>query len=113
MIQQLENLRDNIPVKDHLVMYLGHRAPDTQWNTQYQQSATRYLTDPSDISLFGLLVRDVEPNKTDLRGRAKALATNCPDNTTIELIAAYLPAGSIPGIGKRVKLEKEGRHAGD
>ena len=113
MTQQLENLRDNSVTRDHLVKYLGHRAPGAAWKTVYKQSVQVYLGNPHDVALFGVLVRDVEPRDTDLRGRAKILATGCPNDTGIELVATYLPTGSISGIGKRIKLTKEGRHVGD
>ena len=113
MVRQLEALRDNPDTKDHLVKYLGHRVTNAKWKKQYIQSTARYLANPADVSLFGVLVRDVEPKEADLSSRAKALATNCPRSTAIELIAAYLPVGSISGIGKRVKPKKEGRHAGE
>lgn len=111
MVQQLEALRDEDAKKDHLVKYLAHRAPGKSWQEQYNQSARRYLADSTDISLFGILVRDVSPDASDLRTRARFLAKSCPKRTSIELLAMYLPKGSISGLGKRVSLEKEGTDA--
>lgn len=131
MVQQLESLRDNKEVKDHLVKYLGHRILGAGWRNhynkeeasyilvvlgelylvwqnQYEEAAYRYLADPTDISLFGVLVRDVEPKASDLRNRAKTLARGCPEQTSIELTAIYLPENSISGIGNRTILNKEG-----
>lgn len=131
MVRQIESLRDNKEVKDHLVRYLGHRILGTGWRYQYNkegasyvlvvlgdlhlvwqnqflEAASRYLADPTDVSLFGVLVRDVEPRASDLRNRAETLASDCPEQTSIELTAIYLPENSIPGIGNRTILNKEG-----
>jgi len=108
MARQLESLRDNIDVKDHLVKYLGHRTAGARWQNQYEEAAYRYLADSTDTSLFGVLVRDVKPKDSDLRNRAKTLASGCPEQTSIELTAIYLPENSISGIGNRTILNKEG-----
>jgi hypothetical protein len=111
LVHQLESLRDDVAVKDHLVKYLTMRAVGAAWEPKYKEAAVRYLSDPEDVTLFGVLVRDIAPNRDDLRTRAKALATNCPKLTKIELTAIYFPENSIEGIGQRVRLTKEGRHA--
>lgn len=65
----------------------------------------RYLKNSSDVQLYGLLIRDVPPDDRDLFVRVQKLSENCPDGTRIELLAIYLPDGSIDGIGK-VAVEK-------
>jgi hypothetical protein len=110
MVQQLETLRDDELSKYHLVTYLAHRAPGKTWQPQFEHSAKAYLIDSTDVSLFGVLVRDVSPNSLDLHTRAETLAEGCPSHTSIELFAIYLPNGSIPALGKRVILSKEGSH---
>jgi len=111
LIQQLESLRDQVDVKNHLVKYLTHRASNASWLPQHKEAARRYLADPTDVSLFGVLVRDVTPKDDDLRTRAKAMAKGCPKLTSVHLTAMYLPPKSIDGIGKRVRLTKEERRA--
>ena len=104
--QQMEDLRDRREVRDGLVRYLGHRAPAATWRSRYQAAAKRYLTDISDVRLFGLLVRDVPPHQDDLRARVSALAVACPATTLIELVALYLPAGSISTLAAHVIAAK-------
>ena len=111
MVHQLEALRDEDAKKDHLVKYLALRAPGKSWESQYNQSAKRYLVDSTDISLFGILVRDVSPDAADLRSRARSLAKSCPKRTAVELLAMYLPKGSISDLAKRIPLKKEGTNA--
>lgn len=109
LAKQLEELRDSDQTKNHLVIvYLGHRASNSSWETGYRESVKRYLNDTSDVSLFGFLVRDVAPKADDLQSRAKALSKGCPKETSIELYAVYLPPKSIGSLAKKVRLRKGG-----
>lgn len=99
--QQLENLSVTPDVKDDLVKYLGHHASSSDWHKRYEAATKRYLTDPGDVSLFGMLVRDVDPRPDDLRVRAANLGKTCPDSTSIELVAVYLPSGTIDTLPTR------------
>ena len=108
--KQLENLRDSTNVKDSLVKYLGHHANGTDWLSRYKSAAMRYLANPTDISLFGVLVRDVEPKQEDLASRAAKLSANCPTETSIELRAMYLPLKSISTLAQRTTKLRESRH---
>ncbi len=100
--QQMEDLRDRREVRDDLVRYLGHRAPAATWRSRYQAAVGAYLKDICDVRLFALMVRDVPPHEDDLRARVGALAVDCPAATLIELVALYLPAGSISTLAAQV-----------
>lgn len=100
--QQLEDLRDNQTIRDDLVKYLGHRARQADWSDRYKVAAARYLTNSSDIYVFGILIRDVAPHKDDLRVRVQKLGTGCPSGTVVELFAIYLPGGSIHQLPAKV-----------
>jgi hypothetical protein len=95
LVQQLETLRDDESVKGRLVTYLAFRAPGTSWVQRFRTAAQRYFADPTQVTLFGVLVRDVSPNALDLQNRATVLAERQPEATTIELRAKYLPRGAI------------------
>jgi len=99
--QQMEDLRDRREIRNDLVLYLGHRALNAAWRYRYQAAWKVYLNDTCDVRIFGLLVRDVTPHQDDLRVRVSSLATDCPGATIIELIALYLPAGSIPTLASK------------
>lgn len=73
--KQVESLRDSNNMKDSLVKYLGHHAKGTDWFPHFKNAASRYIADPHDVSLFGIMIRDVTPKPEDLRERATALAT--------------------------------------
>ena len=96
---QLKDLRDKRKVKDSLCRYLGHHAPRADWEPMYKSAAKRYLqSNAEDISIYGVLVRDVEDESDDLAGRATALARSCPAQTAIELYALYLPKQAISSL---------------
>ncbi len=103
LAKQLEELRDSSEIKTHLgIRYMGGRANGSSWIPAYKSAASRYLGNPGDISLFGVLVRDVEHKEEDIKSRATQLAAECPKDTGIELIAMYLPAGEIPNLASHV-----------
>lgn len=102
LLNQLEELRDSSNVKNHLALiYLGYRALGASWHLTWKTASSRYLKSDTDIALFGVLVRDVTPKSTDLKDRVSRLDTGCPKDTQIELMAFYLPTGSIKNIGHR------------
>lgn len=103
LAKQLEDLRDSEEIKGHLViLYLGHRASNTSWYSKYRLATARYLKNPADVSLFGFLIRDVNPHQNDLKNRATCLANKCPSETSIELRALYLPTQSIAKLAGQV-----------
>lgn len=100
--QQLEDLRDREDIRDGLVKYLAHRARSAAWEERYRSASRRYLTDNTDVRVFGILVRDVVPNQDDLRVRVSKLGDNCPKGTVIQLFALYLPSNCIASLGSKV-----------
>ena len=106
--KQLEGLRDSDAIRDDLVKYLGHRAGSASWRARFRQATKRYLGNPSDVQLYGVLVRDVEPHQDDLRARVDDLAAECPEGTSIELFALYLPRGSLEGVGEEMASRRAG-----
>jgi hypothetical protein len=101
MQKQLEDLKDGPKVKDKLVKYLAFRATNAPWLPQFREAATRYLKNHRDVSLFGVLVRDVDIKREDLSGRSTSLANDLPGQTKLELRSYYLPKGKIDGLAKR------------
>ncbi|MFM2481975.1 hypothetical protein [Celerinatantimonas sp. YJH-8] len=93
---QLFGLRDDKRVKIDLVKYLGRHAIGKPWQCKFQSAAKRYFqSSGTDIAVYGVLIRDTTPQETDLRGKASALANNCPVATNIELHAIHIPTGNI------------------
>lgn len=106
--QQLEDLKDDIKIKDNLVLYLGHRATTASWKNCYQNAAKNYIQSKTRVRVFGFLVRDVEPNQDDLRTRVTKLAKDQHADMVIELLALYLPQDSIGQLSNKVVSSRNG-----
>lgn len=106
--QQLRSLRDREALRNDLVRYLAYHAPTAPWLPRFRAAASRYLDSAADVQLYGVLVRDVPPHGDDLRLCVQELATDRPLATYIELLALYLPAGRIDGIGETVTARRTG-----
>jgi hypothetical protein len=106
--QQLEDLKDDVKIKDDLVLYLGHRAIASSWKSRYQNAARNYIKSKTNVRIFGLLVRDVKPNQDDLRARVNKLAKEQHAGMVIELLALYLPQNSIGQLSNRVVNSRDG-----
>lgn len=106
--QQLEDLKDDVKIKDDLVLYLGHRATTASWKSRYQCAAKNYIQSKTKVRVFGFLVRDVEPNQDDLRIRVTKLAKDQHADMVIELLALYLPQDSIGQLSNKVVSSRSG-----
>lgn len=109
--QQLEDLRDKASIRHDLFEYLAHRAKNSSWLDRFKAATKRYLANTSDVQLFGVLVRDVDPHKDDVRVRVERLGDNCPTGTEIELLALYLPAGAISDLASKALAARPGGSA--
>jgi hypothetical protein len=106
--QQLEDLRDKVGIRNDLFKYLGHRAKNATWRDRFKAASKRYLNNMSDVQLFGVLVRDVEPNIDDVRVRVEKLGNGCPEGTQVELLALYLPTGAIGNLAAQALATQAG-----
>lgn len=104
--QQLEDLKDKDHIRRDLILYLAHRAQSASWKKHFINAFVRYTKNNADVSVFGVLVRDVEPHEDDLRARVNALAKIVPAGMKIELLAVYLPPGCIPRLGNKLVNSK-------
>lgn len=103
---QLEGLRSGDNRKLWAIKYLSMHAQGKEWFQTYQKSMVKYFADPTDIRLYGTLVRTVRPNVADLRARARSLAKDCPSKTKITLAAIYVtPQGMDILAGAQVTWE--------
>ncbi len=109
---QMEDLRNSKRIRDDLFLYLGHRASSAPWQSRYQSAAKHYLADHTDVAIFGLLIRDVRPHENDLKSRSHALADGQPPRMGIQLLAIYLPPGSIALFRTLYARKGEGANAG-
>lgn len=106
--QQIEDLKDDVKIKDDLVLYLGHRATRSSWKSRYQNAAKNYIQSKTNIRIFGFLIRDVKPNQDDLSARVAKLAKDQHADMIIELLALYLPQNSIGQLSNKVVSSRNG-----
>lgn len=107
--KQLEELRDDEDKQCALISYLTHRKTGTAWSEKFDRAFENYVSTQSSFALFGFLVRDINPNKIDLEGRAKVLAKGCGNHTRLELYALYLPIGSLKTLADRARKAMESK----
>ncbi|SET70453.1 hypothetical protein SAMN04487962_11844 [Marinobacter segnicrescens] len=101
---QLHGLRDNRQVKNALCRYLGHHAIRADWEPMFKSATKRYLSSNStDVAVYGVLVRDIAPDASDISARVVSLAANCPAHTDIEMYALYLPVNAISTLSERAQ----------
>lgn len=106
---QLEDLRDKVWTRNKLVEYLGFRAISAPWKNRYIAAFKRYAKSKTDVALFGVMIRDVEPHSDDLRVRVEKLTLDIQPEMNITLLALYLPKDSIPQLRPKVLATHAGR----
>lgn len=99
--QQMEDLRDRQDIRNTLVRYVMMRAAGADWLDKFKLAMSRFLQDGTDVAVYGILVRDVSPDARDLKTRAEKLGAQHPASMHIELLAIYLPSGSIAFLGTK------------
>lgn len=97
LLQQLEDLRTDGALRRHLVRNISFR-----WTGDIRErfiaAVSRYSADPNEFRLFGVLVRDVLPDKRDLRHAVSHLGPDCPRSTRIEVLAIYIPPSHLDPV---------------
>jgi hypothetical protein len=106
MRHQIDNLANNLSLVCQLLKWLLPRCKGTEFETPFKAAVGLFLDSGNKaVSLFGVLIRDRQPNELDLAARGRTLARTLQDPTTCHLIAIYLPCpitdlpSRIPGGG--------------
>lgn len=110
LIKQLEKLRDSCPTKRGLVVYLAHRVTkNALWSNMFKSAIKRYLNSGyTDIAIFGVLIRDVQPDKSDLSHCVSSLKEKCPTSTNVVFYALYLPPNAISFLQSKLQKALQG-----
>jgi hypothetical protein len=111
MTAQLEDLCSSRNTRDNLVKYLIFREKSLSMDdvSRLRLAGLQYLENPDNCTIFGVLIRDVEPLQDDLRTRVGFfVAAKYPEEMVIELIAIYLPAEQIDALSDTVQRAKGG-----
>lgn len=99
MAHQIDNLATNLGLINQLLKWLLPRCKGTKHEPHFN-AAIALLLDSGNraVALFGVLIRDTDPNELDLRARGQSLAETLQGPATCQLIAIYLPCaiGELP-----------------
>ena len=92
MAHQIGKLANDLSLICRILKWLSPRCKDTQYETSFNTAVGLFLESGNKaIALFGVLIRDTQPNKLDLQARGRTLAGRLQDPATCHLIAIYLP----------------------
>jgi len=92
MTQQIDRLAKNLGLVCQLLKWLLPRCKNTKYESSFNIAVGTFLNSGNKaVSLFGILIRDTEPNELDLQARGRYLASALQVPATCNLIALYLP----------------------
>lgn len=94
LLQQLKDLRTDRALRRHLVRDLCFRCTG-QVRERFIVAVRRHTAEPTGCRFIEVLVRDVLPDKRDLRHAVSHLGHDCPEWTCVEVVAIYLPPGHL------------------
>lgn len=96
MIKQLEDIASDKTKRGILLRYIAGKVvdlPDTHpFRIDFKVSLAHYRkSNQKKFKLFGVLVRDTSPNEQDLSARYKAILNEIEKETSLKLLALYMP----------------------
>ena len=92
MTHQIDNLAHDLALITQLLRWLLPRCKGTAHEDSFNAAITLFLDSGNKaIALFGVLVRDTQPNELDLKTRGQTLAGTLQAPTSCQLVAIYLP----------------------
>ena len=94
MTHQIDKLANNLSLIYQILQWLYFRCKDTEHQESFDTAISFLLNSGGkDIALFGVLIRDTQPNELDIQASGKTLAGTLQAPTTCHLTAIYLPCG--------------------
>ena len=92
LMHQIDNLASDLSLVCQLLKWLLHRCKETVYETSFKAAVRLFLESGNRaLALFGVLIRDTQPNKLDLQARGQTMAGKLEYPTTCDLSAIYLP----------------------
>lgn len=102
MTHQIDQLANNLSLIYQLLKWLLPRCKGTRYEELFNAAVGLFLDSGNKtITLFGVLIRDTQPNSLDLQVRGETLGGHLQFPTTCQLIGIYLPC-TISELLKRV-----------
>lgn len=92
MAHQIDNLATDLSLMCQLLKWLRPRCLKNEYEAYFNEAAKKLFSSGNKaVALFGVLIRDTEPQELDLRSRGQTLAKMLFHPSTCQLIAMYLP----------------------
>jgi hypothetical protein len=92
MKHQIDNLATDLGLIVQLLQWLMPRCKGTSHETSFNTAISLFLNSGNKaIALFGVLIRDTQPNELDLSSRGQSLSNTLHNPSTCKLIGLYLP----------------------
>lgn len=98
---QIEDLARDLSKINQILKWLFYRVKGTEYQEYYDSSLRNYFDSGNKAAiLYGVLIRDVPPNRLDLFRRGNVLSNSLTNLTLCRLFALYLPCliSSLPTI---------------
>ncbi len=94
MQSQLKDLLSNNKTKQCLIQWLANKIlnlpKEDAFRSDYEKAInTYYRSNKKKFKLFGVLVRDTEPNRKDIHSKADEINTSIHSDTEAEFLAIY------------------------
>ena len=92
MTHQIDKLAKDLSLVRQLLYWLFFRCKSTEHEAHFNEAISLFFdSGNSAIALFGVLIRDTQPNRLDLQNRGRTLSGVLQNPTTCQLLAIYLP----------------------
>ena len=95
-MHQIDNLANDLSLVRQLLIWLLLRCKETVYETSFKAAVRLFLESGNKaLALFGVLIRDTQPDELDLRTQGRTMAGKLQHPTTCCLIAIYLPCDIV------------------
>ena len=102
MTNQIDNLANNLSLIFQLLKWLLPRCKGTAHEESFNVAVRLFLdSGNTTVALFGVLIRDTQPNVLDLQASGTFLAGKLQNPTICHLVAIYLPC-AIADLPSRI-----------
>ena len=96
LMHQIDNLANDLSLVRQLLIWLLLRCKETVYETSFKAAVRLFLESGNKaLALFGVLIRDTQPDELDLRTQGRTMAGKLQHPTTCCLIAIYLPCDIV------------------
>ncbi|MCG8337175.1 MAG: hypothetical protein MJE63_21965 [Proteobacteria bacterium] len=103
MEHQIDKLATDLSIVARLLRWLFPRCKGNQFEASFNSAVQLFLESGNKaVSLFGVLIRDTEPNELDLKNRGQTLKKCIQSPTSCDLLSLYLPF-SLNELSERIQ----------